>query len=33
MTWNRMRLVGTPTKLLVTGRLVQEPSRSASQAA
>jgi len=33
MTWNRMRLVGTPTKLLVTGRLVQERSRSASQAA
>jgi len=33
MTWNRLGLVGAPTKMIVTGRLVQDLSRSASQAA
>ena len=33
MTWNRLGLVGAPTKMIVTGRLVQERIRSASQAA
>ena len=33
MTWNRLGLVGAPTTMIVTGRLVQDLSRSASQAA
>ena len=33
MTWNRLGLVGALTTMVVTGRMVQDLSRSASQAA